>query len=88
MKNCAIFMQPNLELKPDLKPCLQKEIHKHTENTNAHQLCNNHRNDNPVIKSAIFYHAYSSLKLSTHYVNYVLEFWNSFRPFMFTSKSV
>lgn len=49
--------------------CLDKEIQKHTESTNAHQLCNNHRIDNEVIKSVIFYYAYSLLKLLTHYVN-------------------
>lgn len=68
--------------------CLDKEIQKHTESTNAHQLCNNHRIDNEAIKSVIFYYAYSLLNLSTHYVNCILEFWNSFGIFKHISESV
>lgn len=44
MKYRVILIQPNFET------CLDKEMCKYTENTNGHQLCNNHRINNPVIK--------------------------------------
>lgn len=54
-KDLKGLFQPKEFHYSDPMNCLDKEIQKHTESTNAHQLCNNHRIDNEAIKSVIFY---------------------------------